>query len=59
MLSYPHGNKMEGNGPCALFITWSAKVDSTPIDNIKEWGKKQIKITKLSLQLFFMANLIV
>jgi hypothetical protein len=50
MLSYPHGNKMEGNGPCALFITWSAKVDATPIDNIKEWGKKQIKITKLSLQ---------
>jgi len=42
-----------------IWLPWSAKVDSTPIDNIKEWGKKQIKKTKLSLQLFLMANLIV
>jgi hypothetical protein len=42
LLSYPHGNKMKGYGSCALFsyniwLPWSAKVDSTPIDNIKEW----------------------
>ena len=56
-----------------IWLPWSAKVDSTPIDNINKWEnvlkthktknnnfKKQItktRKTKLSLQLFLMANL--